>query len=235
MKRIFISHSCKDHLIVDGLKKLLYYSEWELVIDPFSPGDKTCTKVQNCIKDSTHFILLCTSNALESYWVELESLFAQLCFNQDAIIYLPISVNDTRIPESARELIYLNFYTDRDWNNTAEKLINAINESDPTATLISDADVSERKKEDGRAFERLHAETNDISYLRQAISSYESSINYNFCNHNAWANLAWCLQKSYENNRALKTIDIAMHIAPDSNHVKDVRDRIYAGKRRIGP
>lgn len=233
MKNIFISHSCKDHQLVGELKSILYHPDWKLIIDPFSPGDKTCTKVQSCIKNSTHFILLYTSNALKSYWVQLEALFAQLCFKQDSIIYLPISVDNSPIPETAREIIHLNINNNCGWNSIKQQIIDIINKSKPNNKLDSDIKISDNERKLGRAFERRHAETNNAFHLHQAVSSYQSAINYNFCNHNAWANLAWCLQKLFEDNRAKKTIDIAMQISPDSNHIMDVKERIYSGQRRI--
>ncbi len=129
-KNVFISHSCKDHSedgstvcdIRDGLNRLGGQFGWNVIFDPFDPGDKTCLKVQEKIKQSTHFILLNTANSSSSRWVFLESLFAKLCYDQNAICYIPVNLDGSPVREEAEELISVN------WNgsDSVEELVTKI-------------------------------------------------------------------------------------------------------------
>lgn len=233
MKNIFLSHSCDDHVITDAIRDGLKQLEWNVIVDPFKPGDKTCMKIQNSLKESTHFILLLTANSLSSYWVRIEALFAQLCYNQNAICYFPVSVDGTPNLEPARELIHINWKSSNDTDELINLLAQRIHETAPATQLKTDVEQSEILKEQGREFERIHARTDDLLSLHKAVETYEKAIKLNFCSHNAWANLAWSLWKLGEENRAWKCIRIAEDISPDSNHVKDVKQRIELGKRTI--
>lgn len=117
--------------------------------------------------------------------------------------------------------------------DVVHRLADRIRATDPRRRLSTDVAESERLKEEGRELERMHFRTGDFSYNLKAIETYERAIVQNFCNHNAWANLAWTLWKQLEDNRALKCIRVAEEIIPTSNHVKDVRERIRAGKRSM--
>lgn len=232
-KSIFISHRCIDHPIVYTIGDKLSRNGWKISIDPFDIGDQTCVKTQEIIKKSTHFILLNSINIFTSRWVKLEALFAKLCYNEDALCYFPIKVDNAKIIEEADGLIFIDLTSSKDIPNLVNVLAERIRKTDPSRQLPIDISLSEQLKEDGRVLERVHARINDIRFLHKAITTYEKAIYLNFCNHHAWANLAWCLWKHNETNRALKCIGVAENIEPNSNHVKDVRKRIEEGKRSI--
>lgn len=103
----------------------------------------------------------------------------------------------------------------------------------PSRRLTVSLSESEQLKESGREYERIHYDTGDWRYNLKAIDAYEKAIQLDFGNQHAWANLAWCLWKQGEDNRALKCIKVAEDISPTSNQVRDVRRRIRSGKRSL--
>jgi len=234
-RTIFISHCCcdRDHQITDTLKLGIEQYGWNIAIDPFDWGDITCVKIQEKIKESTHFILLTTPNSVNSNWVRIEALFAQLCHNKNSIIYLPISVDGTPMLEPAKEIIYVKWRSSGEIQELADNLSKTISETFPPNRLAIDLPLSEEIKETGRNYERNHAASDNILFLHEAVKMYEKAIELNFCNHNAWANLAWSLWKLNEDNRAWKYIRTAKEISPYSNHVKDVEGRMERGERAI--
>jgi hypothetical protein len=233
MKHIFISHSCKDHFLTNALVNGINNYKLNVIIDPFILGDKTCDRIQDSIKGSTHFILLLTQNSYSSYWVKIEALFAQLCYKQNAICYFPINIDGIHSIEPSRELMHISWDTTENINKLITLLVKSIKSTSPTSKLPTDIIQSDLLKEQGREFERIHAGAGDVFYLHKAVESYEKAIQLNFCNHNSWANLAWSLWKLNEINPSWKCIQIAEDISPDSNHVKDVKQRMLSGKRSI--
>ena len=234
-RTIFISHSCQDHAIVNELSTGLQYDSWKILVDPFAPGDRTCTKVQEMIKLSSHFILLNTVNSVQSRWVYLESLFSKICYDHDAICFIPINVDNVEPRSETKDLISINWNTSRSISDLIVQLRESINNTTPQKPPLPLNKVeSERIKENGREFERTHFRTGNWEYNLRAIDAYDEAIVLDFCNHNAWANQAWCLWKQREDNRAYKSISIAEELSPTSNHVKDVKMRIQSGKRSFG-
>lgn len=232
-KRVFISHSCRDHPLVCAIGDGLQRFGWDIIIDPFDPGDKTCLKVQEAIRQSTHFVLLNTVNSLKSRWVHLEALLAELCYDQDAICYVPVKVDDAPMRDEAEALISINWRSSGKTTDLVKLLADSIRATNTQHQLATNVSESEQLKENGRQLERMHYRTGDFEYNLKAIETYEAAILLNFCNHNAWANLAWCLWKQREDNRALKSILVAEEIGLTSNHVKDVKERILLGKRSM--
>ena len=228
---IFISHSCDDHHIACplwcGLQKC-----GEVLMDPFDPGDKTCMKIQESIKKSTHFILLATPKSIISPWVNIEALFAQLCYDRNAIIYLPVSIDATSMLEQASELIYMKWKTSDGIQQLIKNLEEQISKTYPKNSLTTDVFLSRELMEEGRNLERDHAVMKNALFLHRAVKLYERAIDLNFCNHHAWINLAWTMWKLHEDDCAWKRIQIAQDINPSSKRVKDVKKWMKQGRRR---
>lgn len=231
-KVAFISHSCSDHEYTSAVAEELGRSGIQAVVDPFQPGDRTARKVQQSVKSATHFVLLATETAVDSPWVSIESKFAKLCQRADAICIVPVRVATTEMLSAFSNQISIRWSTDDGLALLAEQVREAIAGSQPAKRLAIDEGRSEGTKERARRLERQHANTDDESFLHQAVQVYGEAIDLDFANHNAWANRAWALWKIGEKETALSDINFAMQLHP-TGHVKDVHDRVKAGRYTI--
>lgn len=233
-RSVFLSHSSLDmgltSIISSGLKR----SGFIVFLDPFQEGDRLCLETERSIKRCTHFVLILTKSAAESRWVFLEALFARRCQRRGAIEIIPVYLDRTPPMGSISEFKGFNWESSKCPDELVKKLAKRISETMPSAARLGlDVEKSQELKEQGRELER-RAAIYDKSALLLAEDKYEEAIDWNYCNHNAWANLAWVLWKRGEDQRAWKYIRIARQIRPDSSHVRDVLDRMEGGQRSIG-
>lgn len=231
---VFLSHSSQDGELTSLVKAGLTEGGLHVVVDPFEPGERTCRKSQQSIKSSTHFIALLTPHAVKSRWVRLEALFAQLCHRRNGIVCIPVCVDKTDPLDSVKELIHIPWESSADAGRLTSCLASRIASTMPTVQLCTDVARSEELKETGRELERRAAVEGDDAILHKAEETYERAVELNYCDHNAWAKLAWVLWKLRENQRAWKQIRMACEISPDSHHVADVQARMECGRRVIG-
>ncbi len=229
MGTILLSHSCNDHPLPDKIAGQLDKKGYDILIDPFKLGDRTCEVVQQVIKASDYFILLFTESCLHSRWVKIESRFAKRCYDSNALDILPISVNGATLYSFLEGFISLRWNINDDLKNITDQLSKRIAMRTQRITLKTDKDEAEREKERGRVLERKHAATGSLTELHAAVELYDRAINLDFCNYNAWVNKGWSLWKLGERNRALDSVSFAKLLRPDSKHVLDVQKRIRAG------
>lgn len=231
---VFISHPCRDHSLVYPLRDELRRLGWQITVDPFGPGDRTALQVEEAIKQSTHFILVTTAHAASSRWVRVESVFARHCYEARALVCVPLLVDGAAPLDDMEPLIHVNWRTEEGVPELVSRLAAGLARGpSPARRLVVDVSEGERLKERARESERRHWLDGDWQYNLDAIDTYEAALALNLSNHNAWANLAWCLWKQREDNRAMRCLRVAEDINPTSNHVRDVGERIRAGARRL--
>lgn len=232
MPEIFLSHSCDDHEPVRALAGRLEACGHVVVVDPFSPGDRTAEKIEACIKRSTHFVQFYTSRCAHSRWVEIESIFGRLCHEQSAAVFIPLQEDGGPVWEPTQDLMRIR-WGGAELEDLARAVDHAVRAGQPRRRLTLDERSSEEVKELGREFERLARRHDDPTSLHHAVQSYEVALRLCFSNCNAWANLAWSLWKLGEAGRAWSNVRIAKLLCPHSNHVSDVASRMAQGRRRI--
>jgi hypothetical protein len=232
MKTVFLSHSCDDHALTAEVSRLFSERGVATLVDPFLPGDRTAEKAQTAIKLATHFVLLGTEGAMISQWVYIETMFAKCCQEGSAIRVIPLYIGTVTPFPFLKSLIHLSSAFAPD-DKLLSRLWEAVSTTHPLRRLSTDAGQSEQLKEEGRALERTHAETQREAYLHEAVAAYDRAVELNLANHNAWANRAWTLWKLGEKDTAWAGIDFAMKLHPDGKHVNDVYQRMKDGRYTI--
>lgn len=117
-KTVFLSHSHKDKLLVEGLKNLLGSMGVELYIDwlddnmPAVTSRETAEKLKNRIKSCNLFMLLATTNALNSKWVPWEIGIADGVKSLAQIVLVPVADDSGSFPGSEYLQIYNKLETD---------------------------------------------------------------------------------------------------------------------------
>jgi hypothetical protein len=244
---VFLSHSCQDDPLPHQLASELRERGIVVLIDPFDPGDRTCAKIQELIKGSSHFVLFFTESCSSSRWVRIECRFAKLCYDLGGITVLPISVDGAQPYDFLEQFIAIRWSTGNALGDLSRLLSECITGKQRAGflrrlseyitgkrragILSTDVERAELEEEGGRELEREHARTNKIGFLHKAVQAYDRAIQLDFCNHNAWANKAWSLFKLGEKSRALDFVEFAKLLRPDSRHVQDVQKRIMDGTK----
>ncbi|WP_323844952.1 toll/interleukin-1 receptor domain-containing protein [Microbulbifer magnicolonia] len=91
----FLCHSHKDYELAKGLQVLLKENGWDLYIDwednemPATPNDETARKIKSKIQATDWFLLLATSNSVNSRWCPWEIGYADAVKNHEKILIVP--------------------------------------------------------------------------------------------------------------------------------------------------
>ena len=80
------------------------------------PGQKGAEARQNVIKESKYFLMLLSKNAIEknTYIQDFKPALEKLYQQQNEISIIPITLDNSQIPESIQNLNIINFFPD--WN-----------------------------------------------------------------------------------------------------------------------
>jgi hypothetical protein len=107
--KVFISHSSADKKFVRTLKSDLNENGIDTFVDEDSLdyGDSLRERLEEAIKESSHFIIILTNNAVKSEWVKDELNEAIRLFNRKTLDkIIPIKYRECQIPHSIEGLIY---------------------------------------------------------------------------------------------------------------------------------
>lgn len=97
---VFLSHSSKDHELVDGFIGYLAAQGFDVYIDkndkalPRITSGETATAIRDRIAKLDWFIMLATRNALASRWVPWELGVADVVKGYDGILIVPVTASD---------------------------------------------------------------------------------------------------------------------------------------------
>lgn len=114
---VFISYSHKDVEFVDRLAIALIAKNIKVWKDSWKTlaGDSFVKKIQAGIEGASHFCLVLSRNSLRSRWVEKEIEQALLLESTGGkIIILPVIIDDSVMPDSLRDRLYVDFRSDFD-------------------------------------------------------------------------------------------------------------------------
>ena len=144
MPRVFISHSSSDKKIIRTLKSDLNLNGVDTWLDEDSIelGDSLKDKLEEGLKDSTHFVIFLTRDSVNSEWVRYElnnALQAQDLIDK----IIPIKFGSCQIPPSLNETVYADLtdmvvrkingeveFIDQDYNNFLIALVRSIKQSE---------------------------------------------------------------------------------------------------------
>lgn len=115
MEQIFVSYSRKDlgfvKRLVESLESYDLRVWWDL--SRIKGGDKWTRTIQRALAESKYFVVVLSSNSIESEWVEREYLYAM----DLGIKIIPILLETLEIPMSLSNIQYLDFRRGRYSNN----------------------------------------------------------------------------------------------------------------------
>jgi len=107
--KVFISHNSADKKFVRTLKTDLNENGIDTFFDEDSLefGDSLMERLEEGIKESSHFIIILTPNSIKSNWVKNELKEALKLFDEKTIKkIIPIKYRECIIPESLDKLLY---------------------------------------------------------------------------------------------------------------------------------
>ena len=109
MCRIFISHSEKDGLFVEHIKRLSNLIDVECLIAEYEPkaGAELWEKIQRMIEQSYFIIPILTVNGVESDWVKREIIMAKTLGKK----FIPVveKIVEDKVPEPLKGKEYIPF------------------------------------------------------------------------------------------------------------------------------
>ncbi len=107
--KVFISHSSSDKKFVRTLKRDLHENGIETFVDEdaLELGDSLMEKLEMGLKESSHFVMILSPNAINSEWVQLE-LKEALNLANDKLIkkIIPIKFRQCIIPAELQHIIH---------------------------------------------------------------------------------------------------------------------------------
>jgi hypothetical protein len=109
--KVFISHNSADKKFVRTLKTDLNENGIDTFVDEDSLefGDSLKERLEEGIKESSHFIIILTPNSIKSSWVKDELKEALALFDKKTIAkIIPIKYRECEIPEPLEKLLYAN-------------------------------------------------------------------------------------------------------------------------------
>jgi len=109
---VFISHNKADkpaareialHLVAQDVQ--IWLDEWEI-----AAGESIIEKINDGLRDCTHFIILWSKNSARSDWVhrELYSTLSRAISNRTLRV-IPVILDDTPLPELMNDILYLQY------------------------------------------------------------------------------------------------------------------------------
>ena len=118
MCRVFISHSERDSVFVEHVRRSLYLIDVECMIAEYKPdaGKDLWDKIQHMIEESYIVLVVLTASGIESEWVNREITIAKTLNKKFIPVVEPIVKE--RIPDPLRGKEYIPF----DNNNQIETL-----------------------------------------------------------------------------------------------------------------
>lgn len=216
---VFFCHSCDQHPLVDHLADALVENGNDVRIDPFTPGERTASAVDREIKQATHFLQFYTSECLTSRWVELESRFARLAHEENALVFIPVQIDGGPIWPPTEGIMRISWDSSSGVHTLADEVNRIAHASQPTSRLVTHKQISFEIKEIGRELERH-------SLLHQAAHAYGLARKLDFANFDAWANKSYTVSKLGDRERAKSLVTTAVLINPSSPRLHDVYRKV---------
>src|SRR5437867_13240136 len=109
----FLSHNSSDKEVAREIAMFLaaenitvWFDEWQI-----SAGDSIVAKIEEGLKDCSHFVILWSQNASTSSWVrrELRSVLAR-AIETGVPKVIPVRLDATPLPELLADLRYIRFH-----------------------------------------------------------------------------------------------------------------------------
>ena len=127
MCRVFISHSEKDNVFVEHIRRLLFLIDVDCLIAERKPraGKELWDKIQRMIEDSYFVIPILTVNGIESDWVQKEITIAKTLKKK----FIPVvdRVIKENLPDPLKGKEFIPYETDA-LIDTLEKIVFQVRE-----------------------------------------------------------------------------------------------------------
>lgn len=127
---VFISHSTADkerfvHHLVTRLCESgidVWYDDWELL-----PGDSLIEKIfEYGLKEASEFIVVLSSNSIESKWVKEELHNATVSKIAGKCKIIPIILDDVEVPNSLADIIHIKIQDETNCDSEIKQIIDSI-------------------------------------------------------------------------------------------------------------
>ncbi len=133
----FLSHNKKDKEIAREIAMFLvaedvnvWFDEWEV-----SAGDSIVGKIDDGLKDCSHFIILWSANASTSSWVRKELRVALAkAIESGAPRVIPVRLDSTPVPALLADLRYVRYRGGKE--DDRREIVQAVTSHGPSASFI---------------------------------------------------------------------------------------------------
>ena len=114
MPHIFISHNCKDKIVVEPIalrladvfgKENVFYDSWSI-----QPGEGIIDKMNKGLFDCDFFFFFVSKNSLQSKMVELEWQNALYKTTNSKIKLVPVKLDDCLMPDLLMQNLYIDIF-----------------------------------------------------------------------------------------------------------------------------
>lgn len=108
-RKIFISHSTKDAMFINYLKRELL-KEFNVWVNDISPGEKISNSIKEGIRSSDFLIIVLSPNSINSNWVQGELAYAlELEKKGEIENVIPLLIQECEIPLQIESRLRLDF------------------------------------------------------------------------------------------------------------------------------
>ena len=171
--KVFISYSRKDQTFAKRLAGDLafhgldvWWDSWQMRV-----GDRLDSRIKDAITECKQFVLILSSNAIQSNWVETELVYAmeREAADEDYLI-LPALIEDVELPPELSNRVYADFRMS--YRKGLEELLKRL--GSPVDAALMRKLLSDKRTHISAAYAAVSEEKREL-YIEQIIGKLHSS------------------------------------------------------------